>query len=153
MRILDAGISGEAFGEGGDLLVANQRAIEARSAAFGHQIGDRVEDGIIFTAVIRAVVALDVNRLRAIFQHDSALGILRRLGGGQFVRLGMRGQASEIFLEDRHGLGGLDVTGDGNHHVGGNVVFVEELLRVGGGEGIEIRHPSDGGAVVGMSGE
>jgi hypothetical protein len=49
--------------KGSDFLVADQRDRGA-GAAFGHEIGNRVEDGIIFTVVVRAVVALDIDRLR-----------------------------------------------------------------------------------------
>ena len=61
-----------------------------------------------------------------------------------------RGQAAEIFFENRHGLRGFHVAGDSDHHVGGHVVFVEEFLRVGGGERIQVGHPAHGRPVIGM---
>ncbi len=64
---------------------------------------------------------------------------------------GRDGQASKIFLEDGHDLGGLHIAHDGHHHVRGHVVFVEELLGVGGGKRIQVGHPADGRPVIGMA--
>ncbi len=62
--ILVAGIRAEALGYGGNLLVADQAAIEARDAAVGEDVADGVVDRIVGIAVVGAVIALDVDGLR-----------------------------------------------------------------------------------------
>ena len=117
------------------------------------KIGDSVEDGVVLAAIVRTMVALDVNRLRTIFEHNFAFGILRRLEGRSFVGLRTRGQTAEVFLEDGHGLGGRHSTGDRDNHVGGHVVRVKEFLSLGGGEGVEVGYPSYRGPMVRMGGK
>ena len=61
--VLVAGVGAEAFGVGGDLLVADEAAIEAGDAAVGHDVADGVVDGVVGVAVVGAVVALNVDGL------------------------------------------------------------------------------------------
>ena len=96
------------------------------------------------------MIALKVERLSSLLEHDSALRVLRRLIRGSFIRLEMRGQASEIFLQKGQRLRRLHVSGNSDHHIRGHIVSVEEFLRVGGGERIQIRHPAHGGPMIGM---
>jgi hypothetical protein len=52
--------AGDACRRGRDLLVADQRAIEARRPALGDEVGDDVVDGIIGILIAGTVVALKV---------------------------------------------------------------------------------------------
>ena len=119
-------------GEGRDLFIAHQGAVEAGSAAVRHEIGDGVVDRVVRAEVIRAMVALDVERLGSPAQHDSALRILCRFRSGALVGLGLGGQSSKVFLDDRNGFRRFHVSHHGHHHVRWNVVLVKELSRVGG---------------------
>ncbi len=97
VRVLVAGQTGETGGRRGDFLVAYQRAIQPRSAAFGHEVGNRVVDCVIGVAVVGPVIALEIEGLRLFMKHDPALGILRRLGRDSLVRLGVgRGYGQNI---------------------------------------------------------
>ena len=91
MGILNGGPTSEAGRGRGDLFVADEGAVEARSAAFGQQVGDGVEDCVVFTAIVGPVVALDVKRLGSVDQDDPPLGVLGRLGGGDLIRVRARG--------------------------------------------------------------
>src|SRR5579864_435950 len=100
MRILNARISTKALREGSDPLVPHQRAVQSRGAAFREKVGNGIENSVVRAAVVGPVVALDVNRLRHVLQHDAALGVLRRLRSGGLVGIRTGGQPSEIFLKD-----------------------------------------------------
>ena len=153
VRVLVAGKPAEPARRRRNLLIAHQRPVKARSAAIGHDIGDGVVNRIVFTHVVGAMIALKINRLRGIAKNNFAHRVLRRLGGCQVERFWLAGQASEIFLNNRHSLGRFNVANHREHHVGRYIVFAEEIFRVGGGKGIEIRYPAHGWSMIRMRGE
>jgi len=53
-----SGEAAEALAGGGDLLVADEAAIEASGAAVGEDVGDGVVDGVVGIAVVGTMVAL-----------------------------------------------------------------------------------------------
>ena len=48
---------------------------------------------------------------------------------------------------------GRDIAGYADYHIGGNVIAVEELLRVRRGKGSEVGKPTDGRPMVGVGHE
>ena len=148
--VLVAGEIAHALGVGGDLLVANQAAVEAGGSAVGEHIGDGVVDGVIGVAVIRFVVALDVERLGGFAQDDASLGALRRLDRGHALGPGTCRNGAEIALQHGHGGGCLEVADDGDDDIRGGVVGVVEELGFGGGDLADLAGPAYVRAAVGV---
>ena len=115
--ILHAREAAEAGGGRGDLLVAHERAVEARGAPAREQVLEHVVDGVVGIVEGRPVVALDVEGLRLVLDHDLALGVLRRLAGAQRRRLRDGRQAAEVPLHEREHLGRLHVAHERHRHV------------------------------------
>src|SRR5580658_5348489 len=107
------------------------RTIEARSAAVGHQILERVVNRIVFVEGAGFVIALDENRLSGLVENYDPLGILRRFDCAQWLRLRPGGQTAKIFLENRHHFAGLYVAYQRHDHVGRKVIFIEVGLGIG----------------------
>ncbi len=148
--ILVAGESAEAFGGGGDLLVADERAVEAGGAAVGEDVGDGVVDGVIGIAVVGAMVALDVEGLGGFADDDGFFGELARLDGRHGLRLGAGGDLREVTLEDGHGLAGFDVADDRDDDVGWNVILFVEGFGLGCAYLADLALPADAAATVGV---
>ena len=142
------GVRAEAFGDRGDLLVADQAAIETGDAAVGENIADGVVNGIVGVAVIRAVVALNVDGLGNLLNGVRLLGKLFGLDGGHLLRLGTGGNAAEIFFQHRQRLGGLDVADHGYHDVRSHVILLVEFHGLGGVDLAHFAGPADAAAAV-----
>ncbi len=65
-----SGEAAEALAGGGDLLVADEAAIEASGAAVGEDVGDGVVDGVVGIAVVGTMVALEVEGLGRFLDDD-----------------------------------------------------------------------------------
>src|SRR5215813_8691278 len=62
-----------------DALVADKRAVKPGGAALGKQVGQHVIDRVVRIAEVRAMIALNVERLALIVNHHAAERLLRRL--------------------------------------------------------------------------
>src|SRR5581483_3125491 len=81
-------------------------------------------------------------------QHYAAFRILRGLRSDLLIGLLMRGNEAKVLFDNRHRFTGLYIADDGEDHVGWDVVLVEKILCVSGGEGVQIRHPADCRAMI-----
>ena len=78
---------------------------------------------------------------------------LRRLHRAQRRRLRPAREAAEVRLDQRQHLGRPHVAHERDDMLAGHVVALEERLRVGGREGVEVGGPADDGLPVGVGGE
>ena len=151
--ILLAGEAVESGGNRGQLLVADERAIEARGAAFGQQHLDGVECRRVGIGRGRAVVSLEVNRLRLFAQDHGALGRLLRLDRPQRIGRGPLHQPAEVLVDDRHHFGRLHVAHDGHDHVGRDVVLLVERHCIGSRKALQVGRPADDRLPIRVRGE
>src|SRR5712691_3925970 len=87
--IFRSGEAIEASRKGGDFLVADEGAIQARGASVGHEVLKGFVDGIVFVAGAWFVVALKKDGLGSFTQNNGPLGSLPGLNGAK----GFRNQA------------------------------------------------------------
>ena len=142
--------AGESLGGRGDLLVAHQAAVKPRGAPVREDVLDGVIDRVIRVAVVRLVVALDIDRLGRILQGHRALAGLRRLDRRQLLGLGAAGNSAKVLLEHWHGIRRLHIADHGNDHVCRHIVFLVEGLRFGGRDVAQIALPADAGPLIRM---
>ena len=147
-RVLVAGEGAETLGLGGDLLLLDQAAIEARDAAVRHDVADGVVDRIVGIAIVGPMIALNIEGLRLVANDDGLLSKLLRLDGGHLFRLGAAGNAAEVFFQHGHRGLGVHVAHDGDHDVAADVVLLVERHGLGGVDLAYFAGPADGAAAV-----
>ena len=98
-RVLVAGKGTEALCLRRNLSIAHQAAIEPRDAAVGHDVADGVIDRGVGAAVVGAVVAFEIKRLRLLANRYRLLGKLFGFDGGHLLGLWPGRNPAEVFLQ------------------------------------------------------
>jgi hypothetical protein len=143
--ILLAGEAAKAFSDDCDALVADEGFVEAAGASVGEDVGDGGVDGVVGREVVGAVVALQVERLGGLVEHDLALRVLGWLDGNHGRGRGAGGDGAEVLRQHRKRGGRVDVADDRDDDVGGDVILCMEGRGLGGGDLGDVGLPADAG--------
>ncbi len=137
---------------GCDLLVADERLVEPRRLTAGEHVAEHVDLRLVLLEVGgRRIDHVDARRRDAVAHRDALLEVER--GGedvGPLERRARRNR-SEVLLDERSRLRGVEVADDRERRVVRRVVGSEELLHVVERCGREVLHRPDDGVRVGVA--